>query len=99
MQPRSGYSLAHNLAFGVLGGLTPMVITAIDNDMIPGGGSTFAPAYWILSGGAATVVASLAIRWYAPHCSYTQTQWERRQEAEDTASGGQGRGRGQRPHE
>jgi len=92
----SGYSLAHNLAFGVLGGLTPMVITAIDADLGKSGGDTltYAPAWWILAGCAATVLASLAIRWYAPHCNYTQTQWERRQEADDTATGEQGRAKG-----
>jgi hypothetical protein len=73
-----------------------MVITAIDADLGKSGGDTltYAPAWWILAGCAATVLASLAIRWYAPHCNYTQTQWERRQEADDTATGGQGRARG-----
>jgi hypothetical protein len=65
-----------------------MVVSAMDND------SSFAPAWWILAGCAATVLASLAIRWYAPHCNYTQTQWERRQEADDTATGEQGRAKG-----
>jgi hypothetical protein len=79
---RSGYNFAYNLAVGVLGGVSPLVITAMDNSLQANGrGTTFAPAWWILAGGVGTIFACLAIRWHSPHCNYTQTQWEKRQAA------------------
>jgi hypothetical protein len=64
---------------GVLGGLSPLVITSIDASMEKDGGtSTYGPAWWILAAAVGTVIACAAIRWRYPHCNYTLYTRERR---------------------
>jgi hypothetical protein len=67
---------------GVLGGITPIVVTAIDDSLRKHGwDTTYGPAYWMLASGVGTVAACLAMRWHSPHCNYTATVWKQRQGA------------------
>jgi len=92
----SGYNFAYNLAFGVLGGISPLVVTAINSSLKANGrDTTFGPAWWILAGGVGTVFACVAIRWHQPHCNYTQTQWEKRQAAAASGAGQAGKAEGE----
>jgi hypothetical protein len=82
----SGYNFAYNLSVGVLGGVSPLAISAIGRALEAAGHSaTYGPAWWILAGGVGTLLACVAICWHSPHCNYTQTQWEKRQAAAERA--------------
>jgi hypothetical protein len=65
----TGFSFAHNVAMGILGGLSPTVITSIgmslNSDWKPG----FGAGYWLLSMAGATVIGCIGLSWLCPQCT------------------------------
>ena len=78
----SGFNFAYNVAFGLLGGLTPMAITAIQ--LSPaiistfGAGSIFALPIWISAGCGATVLGCGLLMLTKPQASFTRDNWAKR---------------------
>lgn len=59
-QRASGYNLSYSLASGLLGGLTPLAVTAIRTSSAAGAVADYAAAYWQLAAAGVSVLAYLA---------------------------------------
>lgn len=75
----TGYSFAYNLAMGVFGGLTPMIIQAMS-------GTSFDPymgmLYWTLVGAFTSITAALVLIFRHPSVQHTRLVSHRRAEYE-----------------
>ena len=75
----SGFNLAHNIAFGLVGGLTPMTITAIQ--LSPAisrhgnAGSVWAVGVWLSAAAVGTVIGCVGLLWICPRAQYTEGVW------------------------
>lgn len=68
---RSGFNLGAATASGVLGGVAPLVITAISDGLARGGVSPmYVLGWWSLVALFGTICGAAGIRLYAPHCMY-----------------------------
>ncbi|GAX80654.1 hypothetical protein CEUSTIGMA_g8089.t1 [Chlamydomonas eustigma] len=77
----SGFNFAHNVAMGLLGGLTPMTVTAIQTGGLvatKGAGAVYAAGIWVSAGAVATVIGSVGLLWLRPHADFTLEVWTQR---------------------
>lgn len=65
----SGYNLSYSLASGLLGGLTPLAVTAINASSRSGIVRDFAPAWWQLAAGGVSAAAYAVTRYAFPACN------------------------------
>lgn len=65
LERTTGFSFGYNCGYGVIGGLTPFAVTGIIDSM---GADTkaYAPAYWMLAMGGASLLGCLMVRMYEP---------------------------------
>ena len=78
----TGYNLAHNIAEGLMGGLTPMAITAIKLSpaitQLGDSGSVWAAAVWLSAASVGTVIGSVGLLRACPQAEYTDGVSRRR---------------------
>lgn len=65
LERTTGFSFAYNCGYGVLGGLSPMVITAMKSGLSESM-EIYAPAFWLLILGGAALVGSALLAAYSP---------------------------------
>lgn len=67
LERTSGFSFGYNTGYGILGGLSPMIVTSIKNDL---GATThianFAPEFWLLGLGVLSVIGCFLLKAYMP---------------------------------
>ncbi|GBF92045.1 hypothetical protein Rsub_04392 [Raphidocelis subcapitata] len=68
LQRTTGFSLGFNIGYGVIGGLSPFAVTAIQTSL-PEGDRGYAAAIWLMALGAISVAGSFGLRLYAPRLS------------------------------
>lgn len=68
LQRTTGFSFAYNVGFGVIGGLSPLAVTAIQTSLKQTNPSIvkLAPAFWLLPLAFASVLGSIGLRLYMP---------------------------------
>jgi hypothetical protein len=59
------HSLIYNIGYGVIGGLSPLAVAAIKTSLPPAR-AVFAPAFWLLSLGAASLLGCVGLALYRP---------------------------------
>jgi hypothetical protein len=77
----SGYNIGYALTSGLVGGLSPLAVTAIRDSRGPGAVKVFGAAFWTLAAGAVSAIAYLVTLLRHPPCNYagaqplSDTQW------------------------
>lgn len=66
----SGYNLGYSLAFGFVGGLSPMAVTAISSSQ-NAAASRYGVAFWVMAWGLASAGAFALVLWRYPACNRT----------------------------
>ena len=83
----SGFNLAHNIVMGLVGGLSPMTVTAIEQStMIAGLGKAsqvWAVGIWLSACTVMTLIGCLGLLWMCPQADYTEEVWRRLSEEDD----------------
>ncbi|KAI8471631.1 MAG: major facilitator superfamily domain-containing protein [Monoraphidium minutum] len=65
----SGYNLGYSLAFGFVGGLSPVAVTAISSTSPAS--NDYGVAFWVLAWGLVSAAAFLLVLWLYPSCNRT----------------------------
>jgi hypothetical protein len=65
LERTSGFALGYNCGYGVIGGLSPIIITALKASM-PEGLKVYAPSFWLLALGGVSLLGCALLRSYAP---------------------------------
>jgi len=65
LERTTGFSFAYNCGYGVLGGLSPMVITAMKSGLSESM-EIYAPALWLLILGSASLIGCALLTAYSP---------------------------------
>lgn len=65
LERTTGFSFGYNCGYGVIGGTSPMVITAMRAALGPST-QAFAPAFWLLALGGLALIGSVLMRFYSP---------------------------------
>lgn len=71
----SGFNLGHNIVMGLLGGLSPMTITAIQLSPAiagSGGAAVWSIGIWLAAGAAGTVLGAIGLILVCPQADYTE---------------------------
>ena len=67
LERATGFSFGYNCGYGVIGGVTPFVVSSIISDLGPGSAMTaYAPCFWMLALGGASLLGCALLRMYAP---------------------------------
>ena len=78
----TGFNLAYNIAVGLVGGLTPMAITAIQIspaiDRLGYAGSVWAVSVWLSTAAAGTAIGCVGLLRVCPRAEHTDSVWWRR---------------------
>ena len=81
----SGFNFSHNVAMGILGGLTPLVVTSIEESMAHNNGDAASSIYslgvWLAVGGVSSVIGLVALQWKRPQSNFTREVWLRKEAA------------------
>ncbi|PSC68521.1 Alpha-ketoglutarate permease isoform B [Micractinium conductrix] len=65
LERTTGFSFAYNCGYGVVGGLTPFVVTSIIGDLDPAL-KAYAPSFWMLALGGASLLGCYLMKLYSP---------------------------------
>lgn len=65
LERTTGFSFGYNCGYGVIGGLTPFAVSGINNSLGPDN-EAYAPAFWLLGLGGASVLGCLLCYLYGP---------------------------------
>lgn len=65
LQRTTGFSFGYNCGYGILGGLSPLAVSAIKANL-SASAHAFAPAIWLACLGAISLVGCAGLRFYEP---------------------------------
>ena len=76
----SGFNLAHNIVMGLLGGLTPMTVTAIQLSpaIANHGDAVWSIGIWLAAGAVGTLMGAVGLMFLCPQADYTEEVWRLR---------------------
>ena len=83
----SGFNLAHNIVMGVVGGLSPMTVTAIEQSVAIAGQGKAAQVWsvgiWLSTCAVMTLIGCLGLLRMCPQADYTEEVWRSFSQEED----------------